>query len=277
MQYAALFIWITLCLILGGMMHYVMAGALVHRSVQVLAAPGMVVRKLTMTVTALVCGGTVTRVSMYELSSRDIDFRADGVASVGKALAPLAPLFGGAVALMALNGMFGSPIGLSCAPPALASLDGGGLKGFFVGTWMLLSGVVREGIDADWGNPRLWVLSALVFSFALGASSPLERVREAIVGAALVSVALALLSTIAVRRAGVMAASPGWFSAADEFLIESAGIAFVMMVYGMFAALAVGVAVRLGEVVFGRGGARRSPPRTGSRSEADEPPARRAA
>jgi hypothetical protein len=249
MEYLALFIWLALCLLMGALMHFAMAGALTHRGVQLLAAPGMVIRKVSMVMTALVCGATVTKVSIYELSAHDIDFRAEGMASVGKVLVPLAPVFGGAVAMMQLNALFGSPLNLHYAPPDLSALNGTGFKGFFHGTWLVLSSVVSQAIQADWHSLRLYVLFALVFSLALGACAPMERVKEALLGGALLAVVMALLSSIALRKAGVVAASPGWFTTARAFIVDCSGIAFLMMVYGMLAALAVGGTVRIYEMM----------------------------
>ena len=275
MEFAALFIWLSLCLVMGGLIHTVMAGAMTHRTIMLLAAPGMVVRKFSMTLAALVCGGTVTRVRLYELSSRDIDFRADGTSSVAKVMVPLAPLFAGAVAVVALNGLFGGPLDLSHQPPALASLDSGGLRGFLGGTWSLLASVVRQGMRSDWGNPRLYVLFALIFSLALGACEPVERVRQAVLGAGLLAVVLALLSSIAVRRAGVIAATPAWLQATRTFVVSSSAAAFAMMVYGMFAALVVGFAVRIYELLGGSG--TRKPTRRGRTRPLEEEDLGRAA
>jgi hypothetical protein len=254
MEYMALFIWLCLCLLLGGLIHYVMTGALTHRPIQLLAAPGMVMRKFTMTLTALLCGGTVTRVRIYELSSRDINFEADGTAGVAKVLVPLAPLFGGALAVMALNTAFGAPLQFDYTPPSLASLDGGGLRGFLQGTGALLTRVVRQGTRADWNSPRIYVLFALLFSMALGGCAPLERIKEAALGAGLLAVLLALVSTVAVRRApgGVSVAAP-WFAGARDFVVTASAAAFVMMVYGMLVAIAVGVVVRIYELIVNRG------------------------
>lgn len=275
MEFAALFIWLGVCLILGGLIHSLMAGALTHRALMLLAAPGMIMRKFTMTLTALVCGGTVTRVRIYELSRRDIDFQADGMASVAKVLVPLAPLFAGAAVVVALNGAFGSPLNLSYEPPALSSLDGGGLRGFMGGTWALLSTVVRQAIHADWGSGRLYVLFALIFSMALGACEPAERVRQAMLGAGLLAVVLALLSSIAVRRAGVIAATPVWFTAARVFIVRSSAVAFVMMVYGLLASLVAGFCVRVYELLWRSGGKGRG--KAGRAAALDDDQLRRAA
>jgi len=251
MEFMALFIWLCLCLLIGGLMHYVMVGALRHRWVQVLAAPGMVIRKFTMALTALLCGATVTRVRIYELDTRDADYSAEGVSSVAKVLAPLAPLFGGALAMIALNAMFGHPLRLNHTPPPLASLDSGGVRGFLAGTWALLAQVVRDGVRADWGTMKLYVLFALVFSLALGACASMQRLKEAMLGAGLVAVALALLSSLTVRdRPPEAPASPAWFLGLRAALVNASAAAFVMMVYGMLTALAVGIFVRLYELVF---------------------------
>lgn len=254
MEYLALFIWLALCLVMGALMNYAMAGALTHRAVQLLAAPGMIVRKITMTVTALVCGGTVTKVSIYELSGHDIDFKAEGPASIAKVLVPLAPVFGGAVAMIQLNGMFGSPLDLHYVPPELSALSGSGFKGFLYGTWLVLSSIVGQAIKADWHTLSLYCLFALTFSLALGACAPASRVKEAILGAGLVAVVLALLSSIAVRKAGILAGSPVWFTSTRTFIIESSGVAFLMMVYGMLAALVVGFTMRAYKLLFKSGG-----------------------
>jgi len=251
MEFMALFIWVCLCLLLGGLIHFVMAGALGHRFVQVLAAPGMIVRKFSMALTALLCGATVTRVRIYELDTRDTDYKAEGVSSVAKVLVPLAPLFGGAFAVIILNAMFGHPLHFTHTPPSLASLDTGGLHGFLLGTWALLSQVVREALRADWRSLELYVLFALIFSFALGASAPLGRFKEASLGAGLEAVVLALLSSLTVRDVQAeVPASPAWFLSARNVVVGASAAAFVMMVYGMLAALVVGTAVRLYEMVF---------------------------
>ncbi len=254
MDYVALFMWLCLCLLLGGVMHYVMRGPLTHRPVQLLAAPGMVMRKFTMTLVALLCGGTVTRVRIYELTWRDVDFKADGTAGVARVLVPLAPLFGGALAVMALNTAFGAPLEFDYTPPSLAALDSGGLQGFLQGTGALLTRVVRQGSQVDWTSSRLYILLALLFSMALGGCVPLERIKEAVLGAGLLAVVLALVSTVAVQRGpGGESVVAAWFGNTIEFVVSVSAAAFVMMVYGMLAAIAVGIATRLYELVVNRG------------------------
>lgn len=269
MEYIALFLWLSLCMLLGGLMHSIMASVMQHRGITILAAPGLVVRKFAMTLTALVCGGTVTRVRIYELSSREIDYRADGMASVAKTLVPLAPLFAGAVAMVSINGTFGGPLALQYSVPSLSSLSAPSLQSYFTQTWGMLSSIVRQCIKADWGAPMTFILFALTYSLSLGACEPAERVKQAILGAGLLSVFLALLSSIAVRRAEVIAASPPLFITVREFIFSTAAVAFAMMVYGLFAAILVGFAVRLYEMVNRGSGGKKSSGRTARLEEVE--------
>ncbi len=267
MEFMALFIWLCLCVLLGGLMHYVMSGALRHRPVQLLAAPGMIIRKFTMTLVALLTGATVTRVRIYELDQHDIDFQAGGMSSISKALVPLAPLFGSALVLIALNGLFGAPLKLDYSPPRLEALDSGSLKGFCLGTWSLLSDAVEQVVRADWGNHRLYVLFALVFSLALGGCAPMRRVKEAAMGAALVAVCMALMDAVATRQGAVgIEVQPGWFTAVKEMVVRASAAAFVMMVYGLLGAVVVGLVVRIYELFLGS-------PRTREESTAKLPEA----
>jgi hypothetical protein len=252
MEFMALFIWLCLCVLMGGVMHYVMSGPLRHRPVQLLAAPGMIIRKFTMTLVALLTGATVTRVRIYELDSQDITFEAEGMSGIAKALVPLAPLFGSAFVLIALNGLFGSPLELNYTPPSLEALDSGSLKGFCLGTWALLSDAVEQAVRADWGNQRLYVLFALVFSMALGGCAPMRRVKEAALGAALLAVGMALMGAVAARRgAAGVGIEPAWFMGVKQVVVRASAAAFVMMVYGLLCAVVVGLAVRVYELFVG--------------------------
>ncbi len=259
MEYAALFVWLALCLVLGAAIHYVLAGALEHQAVRLVAAPGTVIRKFTMAQSALFFGATLTRAKLYDLSSRDVDFEAEGVSSVAKAVVPLMPLFGCAVAMMAANAVFGRPFRLDYTPPSLDSFNAGGLQGFLLGTWELLSQVVRRGMSVDWGNPRLYVLFALTFSLALGAAAPLDRVREAVVGAALLAVGLAVFCALSTRRGFLGGSSPAaWALALRGAVVSASAAAFVMMVYGVVTALLFGMGVRLYEMITRTGSGSRS-------------------
>ncbi len=264
MEYAALFVWLVLCLILGAAIHYVLAGALEHQAVRLAAAPGTLIRKFTMALSALFFGATLTRARLYDLSERDVDFEAEGVSSIAKAVVPLMPLFGCALGMMAVNAMFGRPLRLDYSPPSLDSLGASGLKGFLLGTWELLSQVVRRGMNVDWGNPRLYVLFALTFSLALGAAAPLDRVREAVIGAALLAVGLAVFCALSARRGFFGGSSPAaWAVALRGAVVQASAAAFVMMVYGVVTALLFGLGVRLYEMIT----------RTGSNSRSGKKPA----
>jgi len=267
MEYAALFVWLVLCLLVGAVIHYVLEGAMSHQVVRFIAAPGTFIRKFTMALSALFCGATLTRARLYELSSRDVDFEAEGVSSVAKAVVPLMPLFGCAAAMVAVNAMFGHPFRLNYSPPGLHSLDAGGLRGFLLGTWDLLSRVVRRGAQVDWGNPRLYVLFGLTFSLALGAAAPLERFKEAVLGAALLAVGLAVLCSISVRRGLLGGPNPmAWALGLRRAVVSASAAAFVMMVYGMLTALVVGMGVRVYEMAM-RSGTRSSKKKSAATEE----------
>ena len=128
MEYCALFVWLTLCLLVGAAVHYVLAGAMETQLVKLISAPGTIVRKFTMALTALFCGATLTKAKLYELSDRDVDFSADGISSISKALVPLMPLFGCAAVMMVLNAMFLHPFRLDYTPPAISAFDSGGIR-----------------------------------------------------------------------------------------------------------------------------------------------------
>jgi len=257
MQYVALLLWLLTCLAMAALMQFVMTGALTHRFLQVLAAPGAVVRKLAMAVATLLCGGTVTRVRLYELSSREIDYEAPGASSLANLVVPLTPLFAGAAALTALNAAVSGPLELDCEPPTLASFDGQGLTAYLAVMWGILFTSVRQAVQWHWADPRLYLLIALLFSLAVNAAPAAGRLKEAVLGACLLSAVLAVLSTVAVRRMGVAAGTPVWFAALRTSVMQSAGAAFLMLAYGLLAALPVGVAVRAYEMLSARGGTRR--------------------
>jgi hypothetical protein len=250
MEYAALFIWLVLCLVLGAAVHYVLAGAMERQAVRLLAAPGTIIRKFAMAQSALFCGATLTNAKLYDLTERDVDFQAEGVSSVAKAVVPLMPLFACAAVMVALNAMFAHPFRLDYSPPSLSSLDTSGLKGFLLGTWELLAQVVRLGMGVDWGNPRLYVLFALTFSLALGAAAPLDRVREAVIGAALLAVGLAVVCGLSERRGFFGGSSPAlWALVLRRVVMTGSAAAFVMMVYGLAMALILGMGLRVYEMV----------------------------
>ena len=250
MEYCALFVWLTLCLLVGAAVHYVLAGAMETQLVKLVSAPGTIVRKFTMALTALFCGATLTKAKLYELSDRDVDFSADGISSISKALVPLMPLFGCAAVMMVLNAMFLHPFRLDYTPPALSAFDSGGIKGFALGTWDLLTQVVKRGASVDWSNLRLYVLLALTFSLALGAAASFDQVKEAILGAGLLAVALAVFCSITVRRGFMGSQTPmSWAIQMRSLVVSASAAAFVMMVYGMLTALAVGLLVRIYEML----------------------------
>ena len=99
--------------------------------------------------------------------------------SVSKVLVPLGPLFACAVMLQAVNVMLGSPVSFDYSPPPVASLDAGGVKAFLMGMLPLVSGLIQQGLVADWGSLSFYVLLGFVLSLSLGACVSFEKFREA--------------------------------------------------------------------------------------------------
>ena len=276
MEYVALFVWLVVCVALGGLMHTILRTPFDYKLIRILAAPGVVVRKLAMSVVALVTGATVTQVNVYDLSERDIGFHGVGASSVSKVLVPLGPLFACAVALQAVNVLLGSPVSFDYSPPPVASLDAGGVKGFVVGMLPLLSGLVRQGLIANWGSLSFYVLLGFVLSLSLGACVSFEKFREATLGALLLVVSLAVLCALAGVRSGLgagavsaLAESPAapWVRSLRGFLIGTTGAAFVMMLCGLMVAIVVGIGVRLYELTTTAVGGKSKSGKRGGRRE----------
>lgn len=77
-------------------------------------------------------------------------------------------------------------------------------------------------------------------------------------GAALLAVVLALLSSISIQRGpDALPSSPAWLGDARSMIVRLSGVAFIMMVYGMLGALVVGVTVRMYETVMRSGTGKR--------------------
>jgi len=247
MDYLALFLWLALCLVLGGLMHSVIDGTLRYRPVRILAAPGIIVRKLSLTIAALLCGGRVTNAHLYELRTQDVDF---GPAGVSRVIVPLAPLFGCALALLALNHALGHPLHTVSRVPPFTALDASGVKGFATATWQMLADVIRQSVHTGWREPRAGLLLVATFGLGLGSSTPLERIKEPVLGSALLAVAVALTAAMSARHgvAGVTT-QPPWFAATRDALLATSAAAFIMLTYGLFTALLVGIAVRVYEVL----------------------------
>ncbi len=258
MPYVALFIWLAMCPLLGGVMHHILRSAFSYRLVGFLAAPGLVVRKLAMTVAALVTGATVTQVNIYNLKDRDIGFDASGISTTARVLVPLAPLFACAIALQIVNAMLGRPVDLAYEPPALSSLDAGGASGFMLGMWNLMSQLVRHVAQADWGSLKLYALLGFLFSLSLGACVRFGKFHDAILGVALLALGLAALSALFGLGGGLApgaGSAPGGGSSSRLALSLRAGVmtasgtAVVMMLGGLLAAILVSTTARVLEMV----------------------------
>lgn len=260
MQYLALFLWFSLCLLLGALLFKVMKGPLSYRFLGVLAIPGIVIRKFSQTVGALVCGANVTDVKIYETDPRDITFETSGIARLARLVVPLAPLFGSVVALSVFNSMLGQPMQFDYAPPPLSSLDASGLKGFLEGVGVLMSSLVKQTFKGDHTSPEFYVTLVLIFSLALGACQPIRKLREGLLGVAMLVVGLALLSGLVIPAGGMdpiknAIASPGkaayMVAAVRSTMVNCAGMAFALMLFGMLEAAVIGVLIRIYEMVTG--------------------------
>ena len=254
MPYVALFIWLAMCLLLGGVMHHILRVAFTYRLVGALAAPGLVVRKLAMIVAALLTGATVTQVNLYDLKDRDIGFDADGISITARVLVPLVPLFACAIALQIVNAMLGRPVDLAYEPPALSSLDAGGAGGFLLGMWGLMSQLVRHVAQADWGSLKLYALLGFLFSLSLGACVRFGKFHDAILGVTLLALGLAALSALFGLAPGSGSAPGGGnvarlASSLRAGVMTTSGTAVVMMLGGLLAAILVSTAARVLEMV----------------------------
>ncbi|MEF8788347.1 MAG: hypothetical protein V5A84_04695 [Planctomycetota bacterium] len=258
MQYIGLFVWFSLCLLLGSLVQSVMAGAARYRIVAALMLPGVMVRKLAQAAAALVCGARVTGCSLYEPTPRDIQFRCGNVSSGAKVLVPLAPLFGCIFAFVLLSGALNSPLSLQYPPPSIPSLDLQGVEAFAADTGAMVSGLLKSlGQSASTGG---YLMILLAFSLALGPCQPLERLKKAIVGVAAVVAALALLEGLAagIRLPesvlyllgidGLRAA----FVSLRRGLVDWAGRGLALIALGLGLSLIVGLLVRIYELATGR-------------------------
>lgn len=245
MEYLALFFWLAACLLLGGLVHWLVRDALTYRPVRWIAAPGLGVRKFSMAIAALLTGATVTHARLYDAGEDEVRYDTKGASGAARVLAPLAPLFGAACVLALLNATFGGPLRLGHAMPRFQRLDPDGLAGFVRGSALLVSAVVRDFFEMGWRSAAAYVFAALTFSLALGACAPIQRVREPLMGAALVAVALALTAAIAAERTAIGTLSlPAWFQGLNSTVLGYAAVAFVMMVYGTLGALTTAIVVR---------------------------------
>jgi len=256
-EYVATFLRLVICLLLGGLMHAVLRSSFGYKLISILAAPGIVVRKLAMTTAAMLCGATLTELNLYRVSERDVTFSSEGAASLAKVLVPVVPIFACALALQAINAALGQPVPLSMPAPQIATLDAGGFQGFLAGLGRLLMQIVRETAAADWGSAAMYVLLAFVFSFSLGATVPFEKFKESLAGVTVLVVGLAVVCRLVGVPTGTVARLTGagispvvvWFASVRDFLIDTSSMAAVMMAFGLLAAVAVGIAVRGYEMV----------------------------
>lgn len=254
MAYVALFLWFAVSLLIGSGIHRILQGTSSYRLVRFLSTPGIAARKFAQTLTALICGATVTGVQAYDASEPDIRFDAEGATSVARVLVPFTPLLCCAVVMAAVNGIMDSPLQFVSAPPSLPSLDATGIRSFVQGAGSALTQMGEQTIQANWQSLKVYVLLAAIFTLALGASVPIERLRDAMLGAALVSVVVALTCGLLASPGGGSAepvapsAAARWALSLQAFVQSCSGLAFAMMVIGMLEAILLGVGVRIYEL-----------------------------
>ena len=258
MQYFGLFIWFSLCLLLGSLVQSVMGGAARYRVVAALTLPGIMVRKLAQTAAALASGARVTGCSVYESNPRDIKFQCGNVSSVARVLVPLAPLFGCIFVFGLLSTALDSPLTLHYAPPSITSMDLHGLQAFAGDTGALVSGLLRRlGRSAGAGD---YLMILLAFSIALGACQPLNRLKKAILGVAVLVSGLALLQALAtgIRLPDAVRSTLGIsglrtaLQSLQRGLVDWAGRGLALTALALGLSLIVGLMVRIYELATGR-------------------------
>ena len=256
--YIALFVWFSLCLLLGSLVQSVMGGAARYRVVAALMLPGVMVRKLAQGVTALLCGARVTGCSFYESTPRDTQFQCGNISSVAKVVVPLAPLFGCIFAFGVLSVALHSPLDLHYAPPSIPSTDMQGLQAFAADTGTMVSGLLRQlGQSAGAGH---YLMIVLAFSLALGACQPTDRLKHAILGVGAVVGGLALIEGLAsgIRLPEGLLNTLGMSSARAALrsvrlgLVDWAGRGLALTALGLGLSLIVGLLVRIYELAAGR-------------------------
>lgn len=256
--YIALFVWFSLCLLLGSLVQSVMGGAARYRIVAALMLPGIMVRKLAQAGAALVCGARVTGCSLYQSTPRDAQFTCGNISSVAKVVVPLAPLFGCIFAFGVFSAALNSPLSLHYAPPSIPSMDMQGLQAFAADTGTMVSGLLRQlGQSAGAGH---YLMIVLAFSLALGACQPVGRLKQAILGVGAVVASLALLEGLAagIRLPEGLLNTLGISSARTAFrsvrlgLVDRAGRGLALTALGLGLSLVVGLLVRIYELATGR-------------------------
>lgn len=235
-------------------MHAILRSTYTHVIVRYMAAPGIVARKFSMSIAALLTGGTVTNANLYQMSERDIGYSSSGLASVSRYLIPVAPVIFCAFMLQILNSSLGSPIQLDLSAPELTSFDTGGAKHFLEGIWSMMSELVHRMFSADWQSPKTYIMLVFLFSLSFGSSLPLTELRDAIAGTILLVVLLTAICTLSLS--GGSGSDPisssqltGAVRNARQFLMNTTAMALIMMICGLFVAIVVGITVRIFELL----------------------------
>ncbi|MFP4027720.1 MAG: hypothetical protein ACLFWL_08015 [Candidatus Brocadiia bacterium] len=266
MEFVAMFIWLSLCLLIGAMMHSLLHSSFSYKFLLWIAAPGVIIRKFAIAVTAMLTGATVDRANIYHISEREVAFTGEGFATVSKFMVPIAPLFICALVLQGANAALGSPLSLDLEAPEISSFDAGGFHVFIKGLGFLIVSLVRNVFQAEWGNFRLYVLFLLLFSLSLGAGVPLDKVRNSLIGIIILVLVLTLLCTLfkvpsgPVNPFGPPRKSAFAIKRLRDFLMETSAMALIMMLCGMLTSVMTGIGVRIFEIIKENTGALETPP-----------------
>lgn len=254
MEYVSMFIWLVLCLTLGGTIHAILGSAHSTGWLKWLAAPGVAVRKFGMALAAMLTGATVTNVNIYRVSERDIGFDGQALGGLPRFIVPVAPLFIGALVLRGANSLLGTPMNLDLTAPQMSSLSASGAEEFFTGLWSIITGLTRSLVRGEWNSLGFYVFLALAFSLAMGAGAPFAKYRDSLIGCLLLVIALAVVCGIFGVPRSTVSSIVGTGPAAEvvlsmrKFLLNTAHAALIMMTCGILLATAVGIIVRLFEL-----------------------------
>jgi hypothetical protein len=136
------------------------------------------------------------------------------------------------------------------------------MKGLFA----LVTQIAQRAVEANWQSGSLYVLLIFVFSFSLGAGVPFEKFREAFLGVLILVLGVALICALFGLRPGMnpaeVLATPGpavrWMRSVRAFLMSTAGMSLIMMLFGIFASVIVGLTARLFQM-FGEATSKKKP------------------
>ena len=268
MEYVSLFIWLAACLAVAGIVDRLLQGALSYRLVQILVLPGAVVRNLSQSLAALMCGATLTDANAYTVNSDGVKTSGGTPSQVAGALTPVVPLLGCGAAAVVLQGAVGGPLPLSVSAPTLGSFSAQGVESFVSQTVTLVRVVALSVWRADFAQTGTWVMLVLSFGLAAGMTISFSALKRAVVGAVVLVGAVGVLDFVLPR----LGLSGGWLGSGSLSLrpsIESlAGVASVVLIVGLAGSVVVIALVKAWNAV-GAGSSASGRSAGGSRQDSD--------